>query len=87
MNKYTQLSCKERVVIYNGKKNGLSIREIAVSIGRSQSTVSRELKRNSDFIGYLYPEKAQQVTDKRKARHGTKISRNPSLVRNTLSKN
>jgi len=44
MNKYTQLSHKERVAIFEGKREGWSLRKIALSIGRNVSTVSRELK-------------------------------------------
>lgn len=86
MYKYTQLSYKERVPIFEGIRNNLSSREIARSIGRSHSTVSREIKRNSDVIGYLYPEKAQQATEKRKARHGSKIIRNHELKQYVIDK-
>ena len=44
--KYTQLSYEERVVIETLRKNSKSIREIAESLGRNVSTISRELRRN-----------------------------------------
>jgi IS30 family transposase len=75
MRKYTQLSKEERVRIFEGKKQGKTIKEIAKDIRRNKSTVSRELKRNSDHIGYLYPEEAHYKTKKRKARHGYKVKR------------
>lgn len=83
---YTQLKELERVRIFDCRKQGISIRNIAEQIGRDKSTVSRELKRNSDHIGYLYPKDAQKKTDIRKARHGTKIDRNNELKRYVLEK-
>lgn len=43
---YTQLSHDERVVIENRLRSGDSMREIAKSINRNPSTISRELRRN-----------------------------------------
>ncbi len=40
------LSLKERMLIFGWRVEGLSIRDIARQLGRSPSTVSRELKRN-----------------------------------------
>jgi transposase, IS30 family len=79
MSHYTQIKEIERVRIYNGLKEGLSLGKIAQSIGRNKSNVSREIARNSDGIGYLYPRDAQKKTEKRKARYGTKLSRNPGM--------
>lgn len=79
MRQYTQLKELERVRIYEGKMQGLSISMIAESIGRNKSTVSREMIRNSDHVGYLYPRDAQKRTEDRKARHGSKIERNSNL--------
>lgn len=86
MKKYTQLKELERVRIYEGLRQGLSLNEIALSIGRNKSTVSRELKRNSDHIGYLYPRDAQKQTNARKAKYGTKIDRNPELKKYVLER-
>jgi len=79
MNHYTQLKEFERVRIYEGLKRGLSLKMIGDEIGRDKSSVSREISRNSDQFGYLYPRDAQKRTDMRKARHGSKINRNPAL--------
>ena len=79
MNNYSQLNEFERVLIYRGLIQGKSRGDIAKQIGRPKSTVSREIKRNSDHIGYLYPRDAQKNTEMRKARHGSKISRRPLL--------
>jgi len=75
MKKYTQLSKEERVRIFEGKKQHKTITAIAVDLGRNKATISREIKRNSDVIGYLYPEEAHYKTEKRKARHGSKVRR------------
>jgi IS30 family transposase len=43
---YTELSIEERVTIQIGRYQALSQREIARLLGRSPSTISRELQRN-----------------------------------------
>jgi IS30 family transposase len=48
--KYSHLSLAEREEIAIGLENGLKQYEIAVILGRSASTISRELKRNSPQI-------------------------------------
>ena len=45
---YTQISLEERIIIQNRLENGESIRCIAKSIGRSPSSVSREIMRNGE---------------------------------------
>jgi len=46
MNIYTHLSAEERVVLMLERQRGTSIRQIASQLGRSPSTLSRELSRN-----------------------------------------
>ncbi len=46
LNKYTQLSYEERVIIENRLKNNESIRSIAKKLNRNPSTIAREIKRN-----------------------------------------
>jgi transposase insI for insertion sequence element IS30B/C/D len=46
LNKYTQLSYEERVIIENRLKNNESIRYIAKKLDRNPSTIMREIKRN-----------------------------------------
>ncbi|MBR8142696.1 helix-turn-helix domain-containing protein [Burkholderia sp. AU19243] len=48
MRKYKHLSAEERSVIMIEHRNGSSTRAIALRLGRSASTVSRELARNGD---------------------------------------
>src|SRR5579863_3680903 len=86
MDHYTQLKEAERVGIYKGLKAGLGVSMIADTIGRDKSTVSREIRRNRDQIGYLYPRDAQQRTNMRKARHRSKISRNQAMKTYILEK-
>jgi IS30 family transposase len=50
--KYKRLGNQERESISRGLAQKRSIREIAKEIGRSPSTVSREIKRNSGKTGY-----------------------------------
>ena len=49
------LSLKERMLIFGWRVEGFSIRDIARRLGRSPSTVSRELRRNGDYIHVLQP--------------------------------
>ena len=78
--KYTHLTIGERVRIYEDKKQRKSIGIIAKRLGRCKSSLSRELRRNSDSWGYLYPRDAHERA--RERRHGkklTKIERDPAL--------
>ena len=54
MNEYIHISYQERIVIFKGIQDGFSVRDMAKHLGRSPSTISRELKRNEyNGIGYL----------------------------------
>lgn len=46
---YEQLSLRERVELYRMHKEGRSMRAIAAALGRSPSTISRELARNGEL--------------------------------------
>jgi len=81
MRQYKQLSLEEREKLYLMKKEGKTIRAVAIMLMRSPSSISRELKRNSELsrnLGYL-PDRAHNLASTRKANHGTKISRYPEL--------
>ena len=43
---YTQLTLEERYLIQVMRKQGKSLRSIAIGMGRSHSTLYRELRRN-----------------------------------------
>ena len=65
MRHYTQLAQEQRYQIYALLKAGHNQTEIAVIIGCSKSTVSRELRRNRGLRGYR-PKQAQQLTEARR---------------------
>lgn len=54
MNHYQQLTQEERYMIYRLLKHGFSLRQIGIHLGRSASTVSREICRNIGKRGYRY---------------------------------
>lgn len=74
--KYTQLTIDERYAIFELLQNGKSKREIAQTINRHPSTISRELRRNKIRIRYSHiknpkfhylPDSAQSIkTERRK---------------------
>ena len=66
---YTHPTPEERYYIRARLKAGDSRSEVARSLGRSRSTVSRELKRNSGLRGYR-PKQAQRLAD---ARHAARL--------------
>ncbi len=62
------LSLDERTTIADLDRAGLSMRGIAEQLGRSASTISRELDRNTDDYGRYLPATAQRLTVKRRSR-------------------
>jgi len=66
--KYTQLTAEERYHIYTMRKQAISLREIAKGMGRSHTSLSREIRRNKGENGYRY----KQAHRKALARHKTK---------------
>jgi IS30 family transposase len=86
MEKYTQITLQERVKIFNGLCAGMSRGSIAANLGRDRSSIGREISRNSDRNGYLYPQRAQERTDKRKAKHGYMVNRIPGLKEYVVAK-
>lgn len=79
MRKFSQLSYHERDQIYRGICQGMSKKAIAKMLDRSISTITREVKRNSDRYGYSYPDVAQKLTNLRKNKNAPKIDRHPKL--------
>jgi len=75
MEKFQQLSYHERYKIYRGLVEQKSMREISRTIERPLSTVSREIKRNSDAYGYLYPADAHKAAQDRKRINQQKIEK------------
>jgi transposase, IS30 family len=72
---YSQLSASERNQVYELRTTtALSMRAIARQLGRDQSTVSRELARNSSEGGYYLPDSAQQKMQVRRQQSKTTFS-------------
>ena len=87
---YGQLSLEERVEIYRLHAGGKSQNEIASALDRAPSTISRELRRNSQpskvWKGGYEPVRAQQLAERRRRRDGRfKLARQPDL-RNSVGK-
>ncbi len=59
------LSLEERTTIADLHRHGVSVRSIARDLGRSASTVSRELRRNRDLTGRYLPNTAQRMASGR----------------------
>ena len=65
MRKYRHLSLLEREKLYALKSQGLSLREVGRRLKRSQSNLSRELKRNAPYGAEYIPCRAQRLSDRR----------------------
>ncbi len=65
MRHYRQLTQEERYPISALKQLGRTQRQIAQALGRSPSTISRELRRNQEGDGYA-AERAQRISDRRR---------------------
>lgn len=77
--KYSHLGRGERCKIFQAKCQKKSLGSIAREIGRHKSTISREIVRNSDEVGYLYPHEADKLARKRRSKKGLKIDSDPGL--------
>lgn len=77
------LDREERYELARLRERGLSLRQIAARLGRSPSTVSRELARNADpRTGGYQPERAHRLAWERQRRpKGSRLSGNPRLRR------
>lgn len=64
--RFVQLQPEERVNLAAMRQRGMSLRAIGGVLGRSASTLSRELTRNGDAAGYRSRD-AQAVRDRRRA--------------------
>ncbi len=65
---YKHLSLEERHYIEVSMKNGISLADIATALGRSQSTIFREVNRNTGLRGYRH----KQAGNMAQERHETK---------------
>ena len=82
---YSQITIEERCEMARLRTAGHSIRQVAASLDRSPSTVSRELKRNgSRTRGYLPAYADQQAPARR--RQGSRLERDAVLRDRVLSR-
>lgn len=72
MSHYKHLTIEERESLYLRKNRGESIRSIAKELGRSPSTISRELRRNKPDRKSYSPSAAQRRYERNKKRCGRK---------------
>lgn len=72
MSHYKHLSIEEREKLYLMLNQGISIRKIAVSLNRSPSTVSWEIRRNQIFFKPYSPSIAQTRYQNRRKQCGRK---------------
>ena len=86
--KRVHLNQEERIEIYALYKQGVSIRGIGRILKRAHTTISKELDRNSEYVGwdtYHYnplkaDEKARQRRIKENQKH-TKLLKNPKILK------
>lgn len=79
MGSYQQLAYEQRCQISVLKKRGCSQRDIAKSVGVSQSTVSRELARNTGKRGYRHNQ-AQEKSERRRKEANRATRMTPELI-------
>ena len=81
MNTYTHLSAEERAVIMVEHQRGMSLRKIASQLGRSPSTLSREIRRNQMVTQPYCATRAGKAYRKRRtfSVRPRKITSNPIL--------
>ena len=65
--RYKQLSLEDREWIFAYKRQGLSNREIAKKLGRSHTTIGRELRRNAPYFQEYVPARAHKRAVRRGA--------------------
>jgi len=80
-----RLSVEERVDIQAGLVRGCSYREIARSLGRAPSTISREVGANGGRNGYKPLEAHRRARENTRRPKPTKLSVNPELVERVRS--
>lgn len=81
MSKYQRLNLAEREELSRGLACGEPYREIARSLGRNVSTVSREVRRNAPCVGWYRATEAQRRAARRQRRRSRRLHRSPRLRR------
>lgn len=87
--KYNQLKIDEREMIAVLRAEGKSAREIGRELGRSHSTIVRELKNNSAPVnkGYYLSHKAQERAEGRKRNAGVRVHLKSEHIRTYVESN
>lgn len=75
------LACREREIISRGLATGVSLRKIAVSLGRSPSTISREVARNGGRSSYRAADADARAWETARRPQKCKLGRNARLRR------
>ena len=83
---HLSLTLSERETISRGIAVGLSIRTIAVQLGRAASTISREINRNGGYARYRATQADQFAWDRARRPKRCKLSYNPALSRTVAAK-
>jgi IS30 family transposase len=78
--KYKHLTSEQRYYIYLERQKGSTRKSIAEAIGVSESTISRELRRNGGKNGSYNFMKAQEKADERSHRSPGNRAKPASLV-------
>jgi len=71
MREYKQFSYEERLELVKLRQSESSLKQIAEAMGRSTSTVSRELRRNQAPPGGYWPDTAHKLAQQRRRRGST----------------
>ena len=82
---YEQLSLEDRCEIARRREAASSIRQIAAAVGRSPSTVARELRRNGGQAKSYKPGLAEELAGARRWR-GSRLERNEDLQKAVLDR-
>jgi len=85
MGTYKQLTYEQRCQIEALKKSGMSQQTIAEVVGTSQSTISRELRRNRGQRGYRHKQ-AQRLAIERRTSSAKSIKMTPIMIRRVEQK-
>ena len=78
---YHHVTQEERCQIYALKSIGISLRGISRQIGRSISTVSSEINRNSGMRGYRHKQAHEKATSRRSKASRSPIKMTPTFIK------
>ena len=85
MSDYKQLTYEQRCQIEALKKSGMIQQQIADTVGVSQSTISRELRRNTGLRGYRHKQ-AQRKTQERRQNAVKTVKMHETMITRVVQK-